>query len=455
METDLAKEMSAVREGRRVIWWNVVIGMVAANALYNIVPAYQVFIVLLVLIRILAIVFEYMLFRAFRQVSLFTSISGITYAWGAAFLCIIGGYSYQVAEIAFHYGMTVSPYYQIPFNIFLGFEGVALLLLGYYFGKLPSGYGKLAFYGRLTHVLFGLTILGSSAITMSASLSYLSDLTVYIEVIMLFLTVLTEYMILSRTLKLLPEGNPSRLFDPEPKEDRKMFERLADFGYVRSKKQALGFYIAYFVTVVLSLTFIGFILARAFPVVFTADNSFALGVLGACTIFTLLSFLILRDKKLLKRFSSVVYLILTLIAAICGGSTLALVVVAFLTTRKSADMSDAVVVRPAPLPPHTTIPSHIAVIDEDPTPLPVVVHNEVHEEAAAAVKAAPARKRAVPKKSRVAKEAKIEAKPVRKTRARKTAEPKTVLEEKLQEKLQEKLEGSELKVTSPVVRDVA
>ena len=276
---------------------------------------------------------------------------------------------------------------------------------------------------------------------------------------MLFLTVLTEYMILSRTLKLLPEGNPSRLIDPEPREDRKMFERLADFGYVRSKKQALGFYIAYFVTVVLSLTFIGFILAHTFPVVFTADNSFAFGVFGACTIFTLLSFLILRDKKLLKRFSSVVYLIVTLIAAICGGSTLALVVVAFLTTRKSADMSDAVVARPAPLPPHTTIPSHIAVVDGDFTPLPVVVHSEVHAEPEAEVKAVPARKRAAPKKSRAAKgiksetkaEPKVEAKPVRKTRARKTAEPKTVLEEKLQEKLQ----GSELKVTSPVIRDVA
>ena len=146
METTvITSTLTAIREGKRIIWWNVIIGLCAAIALYAVTPPYQIFIAIFLAMRLLAIAFEYMLYVAFKAVSTFTNVRGILYAWGVAFVATVLVYTYEVCEAAFHYGMSVSPYYQIPPNIFQSIEGIALLFLGFYFGRLPYGYGKLAF----------------------------------------------------------------------------------------------------------------------------------------------------------------------------------------------------------------------------------------------------------------------------------------------------------------------
>ena len=360
-----------VREGKRIIWWNLVIGLVAAGLLYRIVPEYQVFIVLIVLIRILSIVFEYMLFRAFRELSIFTSLSGIAYAWGAAFLSTVGMYSYEVGEAAFHYGMSVSPYYQIPPNILQGVEGVALLFLGYYFGKLPYGYGKLAHYARLVHVLFGVSLLFDGMVASSASLAYLTALTYPIGVALLLLAVFTEYLLLSRTLALIAQGSQYYPL-PAGSEPRQAFEHMADFGYVRNAKQAIGFYFVYLITILVSYILLLLTLRTLLPLFDYSSNAAVIGAVSSAGICVLLAVLVTRDRYALRQFSSIVLIILTLLVALYGKLAAGLVLVAYMTTRRGGVISAT----SAPTPPRMIQPSsapfaphhdlmHLAVLEEE------------------------------------------------------------------------------------------
>ena len=455
--TQTTNGSGAVREGRRIIWWNVIIGLGAAVALYLVTPPYQIFIVLFLLIRILAIVFEYMLFLAFRQVAIFTALPGIVYAWSAAFLSTVAIYSYEVGEAAFHYGMNVSPYYQIPPNVFQGIEGIALLVLGYYFGKLPYGYGKLPYYGRLTHTFFGIALLIDGMVSGSASYSFLSPLTVWFGIFMFIVTVLVEYKILSRTLALQAQGSAS--YPPTPPESRTMFAHLADFGYVRTAKQAIGFYIVYFIMICTSFGVFVVLAGETFPSLTDPLTRSEFGAITSCIVSTLLAFVITKDRHALKRFSSIVLIILTIIISLYGKLPAGLALVAFMTTRRAGTIAattaptlpHSMAPAPAPFPPHHN-PMHLAVSED-------MKEEEVHINAATLPKNA-AKKRVTKKTERLATIASVErvAKPARTVKKvslkkeKKEKAEKTVLEEKLGA-TKDDTKVNTVVITNPVVRD--
>ncbi len=115
-----------------------------------------------------------------------------------------------------------------------------------------------------------------------------------------------------------------------------MFTNLTKFSYQRSTKEAVGFYIAYLVLIMLS----GGILAGILGFLISpTGNSFEFGMrIGGIVaiIFSLgISFLILKEKKLLNSFKFILILLLSGLFAILLGGIGGLIPAAYLTTRPS------------------------------------------------------------------------------------------------------------------------
>ncbi len=456
-----------VREARRVIWWNVAVGLCAAMALLYASPSYKVFILLFLALRIIAILFEYMLYVAFRRVSIFTKIPGIAYAWGAAFLSTVAAYSYQVGESAFHYGLTVSPLYEIPSVIFQSIEAIALIFLGYYFGKLPLGYGKIAFWARITHTVFGIALIADLVFTVSANFALVSHITHQISIMLFFPTILIEYIILSRTLNLIPLGDPSLLL-AAMQEPRNMFDHMGDFGYIRSAKQAIGFYFVYLITIFVSYILLVIVLRLIFPTFDYVGNATVIGSLSSTIVCVLLAFIVTRERHALKRFSSIFLLILTLLVALYGKLGAGLAIVAYMSTRRAGGSvvttsaptpSPLIFPAPAPFPPHHD-PTHLALIEND---IDQVEDVHVSIPARAQVKKVRTLKRAPAKKLATADVTDTKPKPaltekrVRKSSTRAAPPKKTALEKQLERELaapiKDETKIKNIVITSPVIRD--
>lgn len=112
-----------------------------------------------------------------------------------------------------------------------------------------------------------------------------------------------------------------------------MFKNLTNFGYKRNFVEALGFYLAYLLLVMLVGGLFGVIVGLAYP-----DNAYYIalrvGTVVSIVINLGLSFQILKQKNLLGNFG---YLILTVISAIISaflGGLGGLIPVAFFTTRE-------------------------------------------------------------------------------------------------------------------------
>ena len=458
-----------VREARRVIWWNVAVGLFAAMALQYVSPSYKVFILLFLALRIIAILFEYMLYVAFRRVSIFTKIPGITYAWGAAFLSTVAAYSYQAGESAFHYGLTVSPLYEIPSVLFQGIEAIALMFLGYYFGKLPLGYGKIAFWGRITHAVLGIALFADIVFALSANLAVVAAVTHLMSIALFFPTILVEYIILSRTLNLVPLGDPSLLL-AAMREPRRMFDHMGDFGYMRSAKQAIGFYFVYLITIFVSYILLIFVLRLIFPTYDYVGNATIVGSLTSALVCVLLAFIVTRERHALKRFSSIFLIILTLLVSLYGKLGAGLALVAYMTTRRPGGSvvttsaptpSPLIFSAPAPFPPHHD-PTHLALIDNDIDQIEDV-HVSVPAKAPVKMKKVRAPKKTPAMKLASADVTGAKLKPtqrekrVRTSRLREAPLEKTALEVELERELVAPIKAdSKVKnivITSPVIRD--
>lgn len=111
-----------------------------------------------------------------------------------------------------------------------------------------------------------------------------------------------------------------------------MFKNLTDFSYKRTNKEAFGFYLAYFLLLVL----IGFLIGAVIGIVST-ENAFQLGLRAGqvfAIIFTVgLSFMVLSKKKLLNKFGYILLALLAGVLAIFGGALLGLIPVAYLTKK--------------------------------------------------------------------------------------------------------------------------
>lgn len=111
-----------------------------------------------------------------------------------------------------------------------------------------------------------------------------------------------------------------------------MFKHLFQFDYKRSVKEAIGFYLVYFVLVVLggSLTGAAMMLATG-----SQDRQLAVrgGALFATGATLVLSFIILSKKKFWKRLRYLLVGILAVVLADLGGILFGLIPLAVLTTR--------------------------------------------------------------------------------------------------------------------------
>lgn len=112
-----------------------------------------------------------------------------------------------------------------------------------------------------------------------------------------------------------------------------MLKTLTDFSYKRNAKEAVVFYIAYLI-----LAFILGGITGGLAGALMGENSYPL-ILGLGLFFgilypTVISLLILRQKKLLNNFPFILLALLSGVLGIFGGALLGLIPAAYLTTKE-------------------------------------------------------------------------------------------------------------------------
>jgi len=111
-----------------------------------------------------------------------------------------------------------------------------------------------------------------------------------------------------------------------------VFTNLTDFAYKRTTKQALGFYLAYLLLIIILGALSGVLAGLAL-----GENSYAIGLrvgnMVAILSVLVLSFVILHKKSLFKNFSLIIIALLSGVLAIIGGGLLGLIPAAYLTKK--------------------------------------------------------------------------------------------------------------------------
>jgi hypothetical protein len=111
-----------------------------------------------------------------------------------------------------------------------------------------------------------------------------------------------------------------------------MFKNLMNYGFQRNAMEAIGFYLAHLV-----LLMIVAVLSAAMLAVAMQNDAFDFGLkVGSVTavIFCLgVSFLILKEKELLRSFGFVLLAIIAGMVTLYYGGIVGLIPVAYLTTR--------------------------------------------------------------------------------------------------------------------------
>jgi membrane protease YdiL (CAAX protease family) len=110
-----------------------------------------------------------------------------------------------------------------------------------------------------------------------------------------------------------------------------IFNNLADFDYQRSIKEAIGFYIAYFFLAIILAVFLALVLSATMQ-----NNIYDFGLIGntvAIIVSPGVSFLILKEKKLLGNFGFILLALLSGLLAIFLGVLGGLIPAAYLTTK--------------------------------------------------------------------------------------------------------------------------
>jgi len=115
-----------------------------------------------------------------------------------------------------------------------------------------------------------------------------------------------------------------------------MFKKLTDFSYTRSGKEVFGFYLAYLLLIIILSAVVSSVFVGIGYI--TPDQGITtgmkLGTAVAITCCTVLSLLIVSQKKLAGNFG---YILLSLVAGLlasAGGSLLGLIIPTLLTTKK-------------------------------------------------------------------------------------------------------------------------
>ena len=111
-----------------------------------------------------------------------------------------------------------------------------------------------------------------------------------------------------------------------------MFSNLADFGYKRDLKGAVGFYIVYLITIILISSIAGG-LGGLTGGVDSFGGGVRIGNIIAIIASLSLSFLILYKKNILSNVVFIVVALLSGVLAFLGGGLLGLIPAAFLSTK--------------------------------------------------------------------------------------------------------------------------
>ena len=111
-----------------------------------------------------------------------------------------------------------------------------------------------------------------------------------------------------------------------------IFKNLTDFGYQRSTKEAIGFYIAYLFLIIIFGALIGFGLGSIMQ-----NDTYGFGLrvgnIIAVVVSLGISFLILKEKKLLGNFGFILLALLSGVLSIILGGLGGLIPAAYLTTK--------------------------------------------------------------------------------------------------------------------------
>jgi hypothetical protein len=115
-----------------------------------------------------------------------------------------------------------------------------------------------------------------------------------------------------------------------------MFQHLTDFAYQRTKKQAFGFYIAYFALIVAIGGLIGFFIAAISPSQKDTGGTI-FSVVYSLTILApfLLALTVAFSKRIYTQVFVVLLIVLSGVFGSIAGAMLGLIPVAYLTTREN------------------------------------------------------------------------------------------------------------------------
>jgi RsiW-degrading membrane proteinase PrsW (M82 family) len=110
-----------------------------------------------------------------------------------------------------------------------------------------------------------------------------------------------------------------------------MFRRLTDFSYKRTDKEALGFYLAYLLVIIIVSAILTSLFGGADT--FYPNTRIRIGTSVAIACSLLLSFFVLSHKKLNDSFGFILLSLLSGLIATFGGGLLGLIIPAVLTTK--------------------------------------------------------------------------------------------------------------------------
>ncbi|MFH1389762.1 MAG: hypothetical protein ABIH56_03455, partial [Candidatus Margulisiibacteriota bacterium] len=119
------------------------------------------------------------------------------------------------------------------------------------------------------------------------------------------------------------------------KQGENMFKKLFDYGYERNIIEAIGFYIAYFIIVVIGASLFTAIVERMFRifgVVMSYGASASAGNLIAIVTTIILVIVVVKEKKAFKHFGFILLGATAAILSYYGGAVVGLIPIAYLTT---------------------------------------------------------------------------------------------------------------------------
>lgn len=115
---------------------------------------------------------------------------------------------------------------------------------------------------------------------------------------------------------------------------RRMFDKLSDYKYRRTTSQAIGFYVAYLILIVIVGALAGAVVGPMVSSVDPYNSGVRVGVVTAIVISTLLSYSVASQKRLTKNTKFLLLVLSSGVLAFLGGGLLGLIPTAYLTTVK-------------------------------------------------------------------------------------------------------------------------